>query len=113
MYASLRRYQGARPLIDALDRRAGEVRELLGSVPGFVAYYGMRDGDALTTVSICGDRAGCDETVRRAAEWVRTQLPAGSVPTPEVTTAEVFLDFAAQPPAPAGAFAPRSGGMHG
>lgn len=95
MYAVTRRYTGAATLIQALDRAPQDVERLMTAVPGFVAYHAIRAGDTLVTVSICQDRAGTDETTRRAAEWVRDNLPAGSVGAPEVTAGEAFLNFAA------------------
>lgn len=55
------------------------------------------------TVSLCRDRAGTDETTRRAAQWVRDTLPAGAVGAPEITEGETFLDFAAPQTLGAGA----------
>ncbi len=110
MYASVRRYYGATALIEALAARRDEIHALLASVPGFVAYYCLRSGDELTTVSICRDRAGTDETAFRAADWVRANLPPNAVASPEVTTAELLLDFAASPPP---AYSPGRGAMHG
>jgi hypothetical protein len=95
MYAVIRRYTGAAPLIEALDRTPQEVERLMSGAPGFVAYHAVRAGDTLVTVSICQDRAGTDETTRQAALWVRDNLPAGSVGAPEITEGEAFLNFAA------------------
>jgi len=55
------------------------------------------------TVSLCRDRAGTDETTRRAAQWVRDTLPAGAVGAPEITEGDAFLDFAAPQTLGAGA----------
>jgi hypothetical protein len=102
MYAVVRRYAGASSLIDTITRRQDEVRQLISSVPGFVTYHGIRSGDQLVTVSVCRDRAGADETTRRAADWVRQQLPADQSLKPEVVGGDVFLDFSAAAPSAGG-----------
>jgi hypothetical protein len=93
MYVVVRQYEGASPLADAMADREDDVKELLTGVEGFVAYYAARDGDTLTTVSVCRDRAGADETTRRAAAWVEENIPGTTVSPPQVSTGEVFLSF--------------------
>src|SRR5690242_12257497 len=97
MYAIVRRYTGAEGLIDTLLRRENEVRQLIGSVVGFVSYQAIRSGDQLITVSVCHDRQG-------AAEWVRQQVPADQVRVPEVVVGDLFLEFKAGSVAPPEAY---------
>ena len=91
MHGVVRRYRGASALTDALAGRSQEVRDLIGGVPGFVAYYAVRSGDELATVTVCEDRAGTRESSRRAAEWVRQNLPGEAAVAPEVVEGEVFI----------------------
>ena len=93
MHGVVRRYRGSAGLGEALAQRSGEVEALLRGVPGFVAYYATRAGDALATVTICADQAGTQESSRRAAEWVRANLPDAGIGAPEITEGEVFLSF--------------------
>ena len=77
-------------------RRYQEVRDLISTVPGFRAYYAARagSGGAVTTVTICDGKEGTDESVRRAAEWVRTNLTgASSISAPEITEGETYINF--------------------
>ena len=93
MYAVIRRYQGS-AIIDAVASRQGEVEALIRAVPGFVAYYAVRAGDGGATITICQDQAGTAESTRRAAEWVRQNMPeVGSAGAPEVTEGEVSVTF--------------------
>ena len=55
MHAVVRRYRGASALNDLLAERAQDVERLLSDVPGFVAYYAIRAGDELATVTVCDD----------------------------------------------------------
>ena len=95
MYAVLRRYTKAAKLVEAMERRSQEVEQILSSVPGFVTYHAIRSGDTLVTVSVCRDQSGTDETTRRAAQWVRENVPTGAPGAPEITAGEVFIDFGA------------------
>src|SRR5256885_1860032 len=95
MDAVLRRSTNAAKLVEAMDRRSQDVEEMLSSVPGFVAYHAIRSGDSLVTVSVCRDRSGTDETTRRAAQWVRENVPTGGPSAPEITGGEVFIGFGA------------------
>lgn len=93
MHAVVRRYTGVKALIDEMTARHSEVEELMGGVPGFNAYYAVRDGDALTTITVCADSAGTDASTGVAAQWVRENLPALSASPPSVDEGDVFLSF--------------------
>ena len=92
MYATVRRYKNAGALVEAMNAKTGEVKELISGIPGFVGYYATREGDSMTSISIYNDKAGCDESTRRAGEWVRANVK--SMPSaPDVSGGEVFLNF--------------------
>lgn len=97
MHATIRRWNGASTLIAEIERRAQEVENIISSTPGFVAYQAVRSGDTLVSVTVCQDKAGTDETTRRAAAWVRENLPADALKglTPEITEGEELLTFQA------------------
>jgi hypothetical protein len=94
MYVVFRSYsgQGASELFDLLAQREQEVSALIGGVPGFVSYTAVRSGDGGMTVTICQDKAGTDESSRRAAEWVKENVSAAVSP-PEITEGSTVLHF--------------------
>ena len=93
MYAVIRRYQGS-AVMDAVASHQAEVEEVLRGVPGFVAYYAVRAGAGGATITVCQDQAGTTESTRRAAEWIRQNVPGAAGGTaPEVTEGEVFINF--------------------
>jgi hypothetical protein len=92
MYGVVRRYQGS-TLSDALAQRTDEVEELLRGVPGFVAYYGLRTPEGFCSVTICDDQAGTQESNKRAAAWVKENLPGATGTAPEVSEGEAFINF--------------------
>jgi hypothetical protein len=91
MHAVVRRYTGVSSLIDQMSQRQGEVKELIAEVPGFNAYYAVRDGDALTTITVCDDSTGTQRSTGLAAQWVRDNLPDLTASAPEVSEGDVFL----------------------
>jgi hypothetical protein len=94
MYAVVRTYsgQGASELLDVLGQREADVKALIGGVPGFVSYAAVRGGDGGVTVTVCEDKAGTDESSRRAAEWVKENVSA-TVDPPAITEGETVLQF--------------------
>ena len=95
MYVVVRTYsgQGASELFDLLGQREGDVKNLIGGVPGFVTYAAFRSGeDSGTTVTVCQDKAGTDESSRRAAEWVKENVSTTGNP-PVITEGSTVLQF--------------------
>lgn len=93
MYTVVRQYSGAGDLLDLMTRRADEVHDLISTVSGFVAYYAARDGNDLTTITVCDDQAGTEESSRRAAAWVKENLPGTTLGAPTMRKGEVFIDI--------------------
>src|SRR5207249_3912074 len=94
MYVVVRSYseQGASALFDLLGEREDDVKTLIGGVPGFVSYAAFRSGDGGMTVTICQDKAGTDESSRRAAEWVKENVNT-TVDPPAITEGSTVLQF--------------------
>ena len=95
MYLVVRRYTGASALADAMIQREQEVRDLISTVPGFRAYYAARtSGGGVATVTVCDSKEGTDESIRRAGEWVRTNLTgASAIDAPQITEGETYISF--------------------
>jgi hypothetical protein len=94
MYMVVRSYsgQGASELFDLLGQREEDVKSLISGVPGFVSYAAFRSGAGGVTVTVCQDKAGTDESSRRAAEWVEENVSATADP-PEITEGDTVLQF--------------------
>jgi hypothetical protein len=94
MYAVVRSYsgQGASELFDAPGQREDDVKSLIGGVPGFVSYAAVRTADGGTTVTVCQDQAGTDESSRRAAEWVKENIGV-TVNPPLITEGSTVVQF--------------------
>ena len=94
MYVVVRSYsgQGASELFDLLGQREEDVKNLIAGVPGFVTYAAFRSGDGGMTVTVCQDKAGTDESSRRAAEWVKENVSTTGNP-PAITEGSTVLQF--------------------
>ena len=93
MYAVVRRYKGATALFDELARREQDVRDVIMGAPGVVAYYLVRSQDGGVSITVCQDQNGTAESTRRAADWMRQNLPNIAGGAPEVTEGEVLFNF--------------------
>jgi hypothetical protein len=94
MHVVVRTYsgQGATELFDLLGQREDEVKELISGVPGFVSYAAVRADGGGVTVTVCEDKAGTDESTRRAAGFVAENLGATANP-PAITEGDTVLQF--------------------
>jgi hypothetical protein len=86
MYAAFRRYEGITDDAEA-GRLVGEsFIPLLEDVTGFIAYYWIDAGDGvMASLSVFDDRAGADESVRLAHQWVQENAAALIPNPPQVT----------------------------
>ena len=94
MYMVIRSYsgQGGAELFDALAEREEEVRAIISTVPGFSSYAACRNKSGGQTVTVCQDKAGTDESSRRAAEWVKENIGV-TVDPPTITEGSTILAF--------------------
>ena len=89
VHVVLRLYTDASELVDKIRDSEAEVRALLGSIPGFRTYaISDSTGGGAVSITACDDKAGCDESSRRAAQWVRTNLPNAKIAQPRVIGGE-------------------------
>jgi hypothetical protein len=93
MYAAIRKYRIDPKQSQELARRveSGFV-PILNGTKGFVAYFVVDAGDGnVASVSVFDDRAGAEESTRRAAEWVKQNVVEFVRGAPEVTAGEVTV----------------------
>jgi len=92
MHSVIRQYSGdnASALFDALEAKAAEVKRIIREVPGFVSYTLIRTPGGGVAVTVCKDKAGTDESTKRAAQWVKEHMNV-SVAPPKVSEGGVIL----------------------
>src|SRR5215831_1219105 len=93
MYAVIRAYSGNRDLADTLAEHEEDIRQLIGGINGFKAYYLLKIAEGTSTISVFEDQAGAEESNRTAAAWLAENLPDLNVPAPYVTGGEVLVGF--------------------
>ena len=93
MYAVVRTYsgQGAKELFELLEQRKAEVEDLIRSVSGFEAYTMARTDDGGVTVTVCQDKAGTDESLRLARDWIQQNAPDVGASPPAVSEGSVVV----------------------
>ena len=90
MYATVRRYEGVTNPTEAGRLVRETFLPVISEIPGFVAYYWVNaGGGVMISTSVFQDKAGAEESNRKAATVVRESLAALLPNPPEVTAGEV------------------------
>ena len=92
MHAVTRTYSGP-GATDLFDRilASDDVEGLLRGVKGFVSYTIFRTGDGGVTITICQDKAGTDESLQVARDWVAANASDIGAGAPTVTEGPVGM----------------------
>jgi hypothetical protein len=97
MYATLRQYAGITPAaFDTLLSRRADVEALIRQTPGFLQYDLVRTPDGMTSVTVCTDRAGTEDSNTKVAAWITANLPTLGSVKPTITAGEAVFHFAAK-----------------
>jgi hypothetical protein len=93
MHAVIRMYSGtsAKQLVELLETRKAEVEAIIRPVKGFVSYSCIRTADGGATVTVCEDKAGTDESLRVAREWIGKNAANLGASAPTVSEGPVIL----------------------
>ncbi|MFC5959742.1 hypothetical protein ACFP51_36695 [Streptomyces pratens] len=91
MYVAVRRYEGVTDPA-AAGRLVNEgFVPLMRQVSGFVAYYWVDAGDGvMVSTGVFQDQAGAEESISKAADFVRDNLASLLPNPPQVTAGEVL-----------------------
>ena len=95
MHAVVRNYSGAgaKQLFDLLEQRKIEVEAVIRKVPGLVGYTLVRSGDGGMSVTVCKDKAGADESLKVAREWIQENASNIHANPPIVTEGSVIVEI--------------------
>jgi hypothetical protein len=93
MYATIRRYKVAHGSADKLTREIQkDFVPIISRVPGIKEYFWVNAGEnVMFSVSIFENRAGEEESVQRATDYVHQNLASLLPNPPDVTTGEVVV----------------------
>ncbi len=92
MYATVRNYKSMQGnAIEELTRRRHDVESLIKKVPGFETYHLLKTADGMTSVTVCKDQAGAEESNRQVAAWIKEHMPTFLPTPPQVSAGEVLI----------------------
>jgi hypothetical protein len=95
MYAVVRTYsgKGAKELLDVAEKHKSEAEGVMRPIKGFVSYTLARSGDGGFSVTVCQDKAGCDESIKAAREWVAKNAGNTGAGAPKVSEGPVIIQL--------------------
>jgi hypothetical protein len=95
MHAVIRTYSGpaAKKLFDLLEERKRDVESIIRPVKGFVSYALLRTADGGASVTVCQDKAGTDESLRVARDWIQKNASSINASAPAVSEGSVILQL--------------------
>ena len=93
MHTVIRTYTGNAGLAEELTKRQSTIEQIIREVPGFIAYYLIQTSDGIASVTVCENKTGTDESSRRAAEWIKTNLPQFATKPPTITEGDLAFRF--------------------
>ena len=95
MHAVVRTYSGAgaRQLFDVLEEHKADIHSTLPKVPGMVSYTLLRQGDGGMSVTVCADKAGTDESLKVARDWIKNNASNVDASPPAVTEGTVIVQI--------------------
>jgi hypothetical protein len=93
MQVVIRKYsgRGAKELFDVLENQAADLESFMRSVKGLVSYTLARSGDGGFSVTVCQDKAGKDESVQKAKDWIAKNAASPGAAAPEVSPGNVIV----------------------
>ena len=93
MYAVVRNYSGvgAKELFDMLEARTAEVESIIRSVTGLVSYSLIRTDNGGVTITVCHDKAGTDESIEAARDWIVANAAHLNMSPPSISEGPVAL----------------------
>ena len=95
MHAVVRSYSGAgaKQLFDVLEQHKADVEATLRKVPGLLSYTLLRSVDGGMSVTVCKDKAGADESLKVAREWIQKNASHVHANPPVVTEGSVIVQI--------------------
>ena len=96
MHTVIRRYTGS-SLRDLVKQNEASLREAMSGVPGLRGYYLMEGNGEVASVTVCDNKAGLEESNKRAAAWVKEHIPASAkLSKPDIFEGETIVEISAR-----------------
>ncbi|MDR3607587.1 MAG: antibiotic biosynthesis monooxygenase [Oligoflexia bacterium] len=97
MYVVTRRYQLAKESVkEVVDKTKEGFIPLVEKIPGFIDYYYVHSDGSVIVINVFETRAGAEQSVRLASEWIAKNIPHLYAGTPEIFSGDVILQHRAK-----------------
>ena len=85
--------KGSKELFSLLEKHKVDMEKIMRSVKGFESYTLARTTEAEggISVTVCKDKAGTDESLRVAKEWISKNAGSVSVDAPKVSAGSIII----------------------
>ena len=85
--------KGSKELFSLLETHRSDVEKLMRSVKGFESYTLARssESDGGLSMTVCQDKAGTEESVRLAKEWISKNAANIDVDAPKVSVGSIII----------------------
>ena len=97
MHTMLRIYSGMPGVAPRFLAKKDELEKEMRAVAGFAGYRLLATPDGIASVTICETPAGCEESAKRAAAWVKKTLPDLAAKPPQIVSGESLISFGSKP----------------
>jgi hypothetical protein len=96
--AVVRIYANSSALLAVAREQQARITDVVRDLPGLQVYSVSGDAASATAVSItvCADKAGTDESIKRGAAIVKELLPDANIAPPRVLSGEIVIRLAAE-----------------
>ena len=74
-----------------LEKHKADVEANLRKVRGLVSYTLLRSGDGGMSVTVCKDKAGADQSLKLAREWINKNVSNVQAGSPAVVEGSVIV----------------------
>jgi heme-degrading monooxygenase HmoA len=92
VYATVRIYDAAAGLAEAVADNRAEILAIFERIPGFRGYHILTTGpESAVSITIFDDEAGAEASNRAARDWIAANLADLSVSAPRVLTGDVAM----------------------
>ena len=83
----------ARRKFDLLEKNKTDVEKTMRSVKGLVSYTLVRSEDGGFSVTVCNDKAGTDESLEKARDWIAKNAADIGLAAPKVSEGSIVVDL--------------------
>jgi len=97
-HAVVRIYANSGSLLDTAREQQARIVDAMRDVPGLQMYSVSGDSASATavTITVCDDKTGTDESVKRAAATVKELLPDANIAPPRILEGDLILRLTAE-----------------